>query len=387
MTIEFTIDYTKVAASVSNFVCPIKITSATGFMTGLGATDWQKLIVRFNAIDGPELYCEVSIWDTVNEYCVIFVKITSISNTEDTIIYIDVGTVVNSTYIGQVGSTPSDTVWADYRHVYHFNEDPSGSAPQIKDSSPNHYNLTTGGTMTSGDLIDSDLGKAIDFDGTDDYAGSSTSYSIGPNWMCFFKAYTPTITTTRAVFHKGDQRVSGNQGYSLFGALATLKLRIQYFNGSFRTVSSTTTLPADQTNYVGVIFDSGSLQAKFFVNADSDTQALPITGVASTGYPFRVAALQSTTLTWFGDHKIDELLFVDSLAIQSHMPLMLLAYALTLGTVAVYVPPVAGDKEGYISISGEFKKASAKFTKGGEWITPSDVYILDRGKWMKTNLV
>lgn len=63
----------------------------------------------------------------------------------------------------------SQAVW-DVNHVgvWHMDNDPSGSAPQLKDSTSNGYDGTSGGAMTSDDLVDGNYGKAIDFDGSDD---------------------------------------------------------------------------------------------------------------------------------------------------------------------------------------------------------------------------
>lgn len=59
-------------------------------------------------------------------------------------------------------------VWSNgYEGVWHMSEDPSGTPPQILDSL-SAFNLTTFGSMTTGDLIDGEVGKAMDLDGTDD---------------------------------------------------------------------------------------------------------------------------------------------------------------------------------------------------------------------------
>ena len=54
--------------------------------------------------------------------------------------------------------------WSDYIAVYHYNDDPSGS---LTDATGNGQ-ATTVGSMTSGDLVDGAIGKAWDFDGSDD---------------------------------------------------------------------------------------------------------------------------------------------------------------------------------------------------------------------------
>lgn len=85
--------------------------------------------------------------------------------------------------------------------VHHFDQDPSGGAPQAIDSTSNDNDGTSSGSMTSGDLIDSTFGKAWQTDGVDDYSSSDAaeiSTSTGTIEL-FFKtnfAYNDTSTTT-----------------------------------------------------------------------------------------------------------------------------------------------------------------------------------------------
>ncbi len=61
-------------------------------------------------------------------------------------------------------------VWSNgYEGVYHMSQDPSGSAPQMLDSSGNNRHGTVGGGLSSVDSISAKIGKGLLFDGTDDY--------------------------------------------------------------------------------------------------------------------------------------------------------------------------------------------------------------------------
>jgi hypothetical protein len=57
-------------------------------------------------------------------------------------------------------------------------QDPSGGADCIIDSSGNGNHGTPAGSMTSGGLVDGEIGKAIAFDGTDDYIESSSNHGV-----------------------------------------------------------------------------------------------------------------------------------------------------------------------------------------------------------------
>jgi len=65
---------------------------------------------------------------------------------------------------------PSQKVWEDgYKTVYHMAQDPSGGENSLLDSTSNRVNATPDSTMTSSDLIDGAIGKALEFDGVDDW--------------------------------------------------------------------------------------------------------------------------------------------------------------------------------------------------------------------------
>jgi hypothetical protein len=86
--------------------------------------------------------------------------------------------------------------------LWMLDEDPSGTPPQIVDLTANAYDLTSDGTMTSGDLINSAHGKALDFDGTDDRI-SITSAAMNPG----------TSDRTYEVWFKSRRTISDGTRY------------------------------------------------------------------------------------------------------------------------------------------------------------------------------
>jgi len=59
---------------------------------------------------------------------------------------------------------------SNYKGVWHMNEDPTGT---IYDSTSNGNDLSSAGSMTSGDLVEGHIGRAIDFDGSNDVGEKS----------------------------------------------------------------------------------------------------------------------------------------------------------------------------------------------------------------------
>jgi len=74
----------------------------------------------------------------------------------------------------------AQNVWTEYEAVWHLNEDPGGVSPQMLDATGNGYDLEARGSMTSADLVDDHLGKAIELDGIDDYFSTPTSFNTYP---------------------------------------------------------------------------------------------------------------------------------------------------------------------------------------------------------------
>lgn len=108
-----------------------------------------------------------------------FIAAGTLSSSSDTDFYI---------YYGNSGASEpassatygSENVWnSNYAAVYHLQEDPSGTAPQMIDSTSNSHDGTSAGTMTSGDSVAGKLaGQSLDLDGSNDEINIGTS----PNW-------------------------------------------------------------------------------------------------------------------------------------------------------------------------------------------------------------
>ena len=174
-TAYYSIDHTKIDSDISDFPVGILIESSTGFMSGLGAADWQNLHAT---VDGTECYVEVERWNASNEVAVLWVRVPLVSSSADTVIKITTGTA-NTSYVGETGDTPAQNVWEnDFVAVYHMSQDPSGGEDCILDSTSNGLHGTPQGSMTSDDLVDGAFGSAIDFDGSDDYIEFS-SLTVG----------------------------------------------------------------------------------------------------------------------------------------------------------------------------------------------------------------
>jgi len=128
----------------------------------------------------------------------IHVKVSSVSSSTE--IWADYDGI-RSDY-GVTDTYGAQNVWTEYEAVWHLNEDPGGVSPQMLDATGNGYDLEARGLMTSADLVDDHLGKAIELDGSDDYFSTPTSLNTYPATAGEIR-YTSAIISDIPSNHKG----------------------------------------------------------------------------------------------------------------------------------------------------------------------------------------
>lgn len=152
----------QVAATLSDFPVYIKPSA----ITGLGSlTLAQVESMRWYADEAKTI--ELASQPVSADQ--IYVKVPTL--TTSTVLYVDYDGV-RSKY-AETDTYGSQNVWTVYEAVWHLEEDPSGTAPQIKDSTGNNYDLSSNGTMTTSDSVSATLGNGINFDGSNDYLSKS----------------------------------------------------------------------------------------------------------------------------------------------------------------------------------------------------------------------
>jgi len=170
-------------------------------------------------------------------------------------------------FIGDTNSHPSDIVHSARAFVSHQAQDPTGS---ILDSSPSAKHGTSYGSMTSGDLIDGLTGKAIDYDGDDDFTnhGYDAAHDITDE-LTIAVVITPSVTL--------DDGLSDNVGivsrqfdptdiddsYALFiNDVGTLQLGSS--GGNIRSTKAS--WAADTTFVIHATYNATGLVGELFVD-------------------------------------------------------------------------------------------------------------------------
>ena len=218
---SITIDHTKVSADLTDF--PVLVSLASDTDLASDALDNGNDIL-FTSSDGTtKLAHEIEQFDGSTGKLVAWVKVPSLSSSSDTIIYLNYGNPSSPNQQNPTG------VWdSNYKAVWHFGETVGGSGA-IKDSTTNGNNGTDKNSPTLGST--GKVGKAVSFDGTNDYINVSDSASLDMSgnftvqlWFSPTQAYTATADYLQGLLDKG--------GYKLLLDKSDGKLKAEVTNGS-----------------------------------------------------------------------------------------------------------------------------------------------------------
>lgn len=140
-------------------------TDMTSIFDELGS-NWQKIRVRSG---GTRCYVHKAEWDSANEKARLYVRVPSAAGSGTLTVDWGASWPDQTAYIGETGSAAAQSVWSSsvFQGVWLMNEDPSGTAPQILDSTSSGNNGTVSGTVSSSNLVDGLFGKCVNFVNSD----------------------------------------------------------------------------------------------------------------------------------------------------------------------------------------------------------------------------
>jgi hypothetical protein len=235
--------------------------------------------VRFTDSDGATLLnYEIEKWDSVNLLASIWVKVPQIDieSTTDNIYM----------YFGNSGASDAQNktgVWdSNFVGVYHLKEDPSGASPQILDSTTYANNGSTVGAMTSGDIVNGQLGTALDFDGNDAIVVPNHASLSGMNYL------TQEAWVYMRSFAGGPVVMGKNNSYDLYMNGGSGTLYTDYKSASGGSVP--------QNTWAQIVMTYNGTNPKLYING-----ALVVTGGATSGAitisstPFEIGRWASVT--------------------------------------------------------------------------------------------
>ena len=165
-------------------------------------------------------------------------------------------------------------VWtAAYALVYHFEEDPSGAAPQVLDSTSFSNHGTSAGSMAANALIAGPIGRALAFDGNNDWLSAANDPSIELSAevsITWFARRSGNATQYVCDMESpGSEAESDNHLYELyFESDNSLTMEWEFGGGNNAIVSSTAptaTAPGVWSHYAATR-DVTANQVRFYEN-------------------------------------------------------------------------------------------------------------------------
>jgi hypothetical protein len=176
---EIIIDADKVSGDLINFPVLIDLNDIDLHDIGKVQADGDDIL--FSDANGLRLDHEIELFDQngngTHAHLVAWVRIPYLSGTTDTTIYMYFG---NRALVSQSNPT---SVWdSNFKGVWHMNNDPSDSAPQVLDSTSNDNDGTAYNGMTTSNLITGKIDGCLNFSDTlDNYVnvGDQASLNMG----------------------------------------------------------------------------------------------------------------------------------------------------------------------------------------------------------------
>lgn len=248
--------------------CGINGFSASGFFETM-MSDGNRKKIAVTTFSGSPCYVEIERWSQLDKEAWLWTKIPEISSSQNTILYLyyDPTTSGNTSYVGDIGSTPAQNVWdSNFVAVWHLNDVYDGTSGEVIDSTGSHNGQGGAGTASyCPTRVEGKTGFGQSFDGIDDYITIPDDAAL-----------TLSTTLTIDVVVKFDSPTSNNDGivtretngYS-FGKYSTGKLSIS--KSGVDELQSTATI-SDTEWY---LFSAGRDGANDFhyINGELDSSA------------------------------------------------------------------------------------------------------------------
>ena len=269
---------------IQNSIFPEHPTSNTIDNQIVYETDYNKKIALQELTNNNECYMEIERWDQVNKTAPVWAKIPSISSTDDTKLrlYYDKDCANNTSHVGDTGDSVAQNVWDDnFVAVYHMSSDPSGTAPQLLDSTDSNLDLTSEGSMTSTDLVDGNIGKGINLDGTNDALVSTANHGLTGGDPKTIEISVKNISGSSSKFLLDAGQRSSGRNLVINLDSSTNGLIISTSN-LYSTYANTDITNTDPHNLVALFPDNSQANVKLYDNGVEQTRTALVNGTINT---------------------------------------------------------------------------------------------------------
>lgn len=289
---KLTLDNTLVSGSsnFTNFPVLIAYTDTALKTTGNGGkvenSSGFDIIFTDTAGSPTKLDHEIEKYTATTGEIIMWVEIPTLGATTDTDIYIYYGnSSISSSQENVTG------VWdSNFLGVWHLKEDPTGTAPQMKDSTSSANNGTSGGGMVSGDQTTGQVNGGLNFDGADDSVNAASAAAFDNMTTLTVSAWIKPDTlgennNGRIMQKSGNGASSAGWRFFLSGGAGTERMSFQvtYAPDPART-SANGTISLNTWQHVALTWDASSLaqtNIKIYKNGSETSYATGADGSGS----------------------------------------------------------------------------------------------------------
>ncbi|MBX4186771.1 MAG: DUF2341 domain-containing protein [Candidatus Doudnabacteria bacterium] len=184
--------------------------------------------------------------------------------------------------VSAVDNQNKTAVWdANYLGVYHLKEDPTGSAPAIKDSTSNANNLNMSGSMGSGTQISGQINGSLNFDGSDDALAQPSDNGMGQGIAAltvsaWFKPSVGTSLSDRGVLCWVPITASSTACLRIVrsNASGTLVFEVRNASNTLAGADSNSTFNSTAWNFAAGVYNGANALLYFNNTLQTDQPAL-----------------------------------------------------------------------------------------------------------------
>lgn len=239
-----------------------------------------------------QLPCEVVSFVTdnnpANGTAQVYVKVSSVSSSVDTTIYVWYNTAGSESQPAIDSTYGAENVWdSNFVGVWHLEEDPSGSAPQMLDSTSNDHDGTSAGTMTSGDSVAVVAGNGLDLDGSDDRVTVTGTTALNITAELTLEAVLNPDASGSFITPIAKSKGSGQKQYAI-----DLQSNVPRFGEELGVIKAATTLSNGTSYHIAGTYDNGGAFSglDMYINgvAESTSNVGSFSGFSSSTDDFHI---------------------------------------------------------------------------------------------------
>jgi hypothetical protein len=228
--------------------------------------------IRITESDGTtEVPRELVFCDIANEKGELHFK-ADLSNTEDNIFYIYYGNATEINYPAN-HEFGSHNVWEEsLKANWHLGENPAGAPPQMIDFTEYGNNGITYGSMTSDQIIDGKVGKALSFDGVNDYVtmpSSNLDFLGAANQSFTISTWIKADNTGSHKVIADKTKIASGTAWVIFQVLSSGEIDGQLYNGSINPIIRTSSSYEEPIWHLATLIrDASNSTMELYVDED-----------------------------------------------------------------------------------------------------------------------